>query len=270
MGKTSQRIYVHLHPEVLELEDIALTEKVVYCAILPLCGGNEGECYAGNAHLAEILKISEKTIQRSISTLIAQGYLLRRDEKKGGVQVRYLSITPGKEIITKKERNRWTKCPSGEGERVDILSLADGQVAQVNINNKYKNTHMREDIPDGQNVHPLKDTIVDLPLTRLEPSSEKRSKLVHFPYLSLTKAEFQKTLELFKHSEINTKKKMEFILIAASAMAEESKASVRSFRYIRLALEDGLKSRKALRQGKQDETRGNASRPERRRYKASA
>lgn len=60
--------------DILEMDDINLTDKVVLAEVAALCKGGKG-CVATNKHMANRLGISTATITRSLATLMSMGHI---------------------------------------------------------------------------------------------------------------------------------------------------------------------------------------------------
>lgn len=68
---------VYIAPHIMAVDDLTLTQKVLWGKILGLTG-KKGYCFASNTWLAEQLKLTKGTISAHISTLVTKGHMRRK------------------------------------------------------------------------------------------------------------------------------------------------------------------------------------------------
>lgn len=253
--------------EIKKNKDLSAIEKLLLITVLDF-DRNGVRCNAGNEFFANEIGASKVSAQRAIDVLVAKGFLVKETSRSshGARTMRVLTCSPSIKMTladTHFDTRRVSKSDIPEYQNDTVIVLSNN----TSINNK-TNKQTCDVLPEYQNdTREVLEKQNCSPLARTNPGMRTRCPLVQYPLLSLTSDEQTSAQELFKQSDINTKKKIELVLMSASAVAEEKRIPERSFAYIRLAVQDILRLKKAVRDSESSNKNQTPARPERKVYK---
>ena len=148
MSKTKSTNFLTIPYDILNLEELTLSAKVLLAEILSL-SKLEGHCYASNEYLSKRIGISERSVCNSLNEL-RQHNLISSSLKSRSERCIYPVFS------SLKERNICapTYANSAQGERKNCAqsnanSAHNNNIYNINYNNKYKenrkNDYLRSD-----------------------------------------------------------------------------------------------------------------------------
>ena len=107
--------YIRLHNSVLNDKKLSPTDKLVFALIDSLTKQNT-KCWASNKELANILAVTEKSIQTAINKLTNNNYIFKSIKYQGKKPVRYIIVN--EELNSLKKLNNLTKQDKKEFKKV--------------------------------------------------------------------------------------------------------------------------------------------------------
>ena len=126
--------YLSIPYDILEMEDLTLSEKVILAEVISLSKTN-GYCYASNGFFTKRLKISERTASRAVNTLESKGLILiseRCDNKR--------NICPTEKVLEISGNNIHEKSSKGSDKMSNPhANLSKPLDKMSTYNNKYNN-----------------------------------------------------------------------------------------------------------------------------------
>lgn len=215
---------------ILKRSDLTAGEKLLYSVLLGY--QSNGDCWASNEHLCEILGCCVSTIKRGLEELERKN-CIRRNTQQINKFKKERTIT----ALILGTNTEGQNEPSGGSKRTSLQGQNEPRTEGQNeplLDNSLLNNSMRE----GKHTHAHK-SFRYISLTSEETNlGSGRFLLATFPYLALTypeAAEIDKRLATVNFGDINA------ILLSANAMGESSeskKHKSKSFNYINLAIND--------------------------------
>lgn len=124
--------YWGILPAPVRYAAIPDASKVLYAEVAALCE-RDGYCTAGNAYLASLYGVDEKTISRRLSALTRGGFIRLEVDQAGG-----------------NRRRLWLVDPAGNPVRTSEIMQRPGCITDKPVTTSGQNRHH----PSGQNRHP--------------------------------------------------------------------------------------------------------------------